>query len=543
MILKKLKRRVFRKPKATMIRELITYVLQPKDENGKDKLSYHGAKNFISETQKGQQAEMIHLAAESVRSPMPVTHWCLSWKENEQPSHEQIDEAVDMFLQRMGLEGHQVIYAQHKNTAHAHVHIVVNRTHPDTLKVIQPHKGFDIEAAHRIVAELVHKQGWAAENKARYRVNENGEIARNIVGLFTSSVKTSSAAADFESATGEKSAERIAQEKGDRAIRKADSWAELHQNMQKAGLRFEKKGSGAVVFVGEVAVKASSIDRHFGLSKLCKRLGEYEPGDYAPEMKPPEPEPVSTIVKDEWREYRALKKQKAEERREDRKRRQDFIAQAKVKQRAQRHTTLSSLARYGVSMLNIGRHFLKKQQQAALHRLREELPKREKALPRFATWLEGHNLRARLLMRYRRRKELGADVQTFEFPKIGDMVSPYTAYRELLLQKSPEKIDDSRLDAMIALRMRLAGYTMKEVGREIIRQAQTLRGKIEHRDWKDYAGKTTIYAFGAAGHIDIMNFKPTPEKILSFHQEAERLEAARMGTVEIEREAPRMRMR
>lgn len=39
------------------------------------------------------------------------------------------------------------------------MHIVVNRTHPYTQKVIQPHRGFDIEAVHKIVAETEHKQG------------------------------------------------------------------------------------------------------------------------------------------------------------------------------------------------------------------------------------------------------------------------------------------------------------------------------------------------------------------------------------------------
>jgi hypothetical protein len=40
-----------------------------------------------------------------------------------------------------------------------------------------------------------------------------------------------------------------------------------------AGLRFEQKGSGAIIFVGEVAVKASSVDRAFSTGTLCKRLG------------------------------------------------------------------------------------------------------------------------------------------------------------------------------------------------------------------------------------------------------------------------------
>ncbi len=466
MILKKLKRRVFRKPKATMIRELIAYIMQRQDESGIDKLAYHGAKNFITGTLKAQQAEMIDLAAESVRSPMPVTHWCLSWQENEQPSHEQIDEAVDIFLERMGLVGHQVIYAAHKNTGHCHVHIAVNRTNPDTLKTVQPHRGFDIEAAHRIVAELVHKQGWTPEAKARYRVNEEGKIVRNSYGLFTTSVKTSSAAADFESNTGEKSAERIAQEQGHRAINKADSWAELHRNMQEVGLRFEKKGSGAVVFVGEIAVKASSIDRNFGLSKLCKRLGEYEPGNYEPEMKAPEPEPVSPIALDEWREYQALKKQATEERREEKARRIAVIAKARTAQRAQRRNILAPLARHGVSMLNIGRHFLKKQQREELQKLREEQPKPQKPLPRFGTWLKARNLRTAGLWKFRRRIKRGMEKQLakpFEFPKIGELASPYTAYRELLLQQYTDKIDPSQLDAVIAMRMRLAGYALADL--------------------------------------------------------------------------------
>lgn len=543
MILKKLKRRVFTKPKATMIAELVDYILQPQDENGNDKLAYYGAKNFIADTLKGQKVEMIHLAAESVRSPMPVSHWCMSWQENEQPSYEQIDEAVDVFLQRMGLEGHQVIYALHKNTGHCHVHIVVNRTHPDTLKVIQPHKGFDIEEAHRIVAFLVHKQGWAAENDARYRVNQDGEIVRNMGRKEI--VKPSSAAEDFESATGEKSAQRIAQERGHGIIKNAASWAELHQKLAQAGLRFEKKGSGAVIFVGDIAVKPSSIDRNFGMGKLCKRLGDFEPGDYAPEMKQPEPEPVSAFGLEEWREYRELKRAEAEERREHKTRSALVIAQARAAQRGHRRTALKALARHGLSLLNLARHFLKAQQREALQRLRGEQPRREKPLPRFATWLTARNVRARVLWRYRRRIKIGMEVKPFEFPKIGGMASPYQAYREVILKRYQEKMDTSRLDAMIALRMRVAGYTRPEVANEMYRKARPLRKEKESRDWKNYAARAVWYAFGVAGDIDIATFEPTPEKILSFHQEAEKLEAERQGetTRETPQDMPRVRMR
>jgi hypothetical protein len=350
MILKKMKRASFKKPKATMIAALLDYIFAEKDENGREKLAYSGALNFLTGTLAAQKNEMIALAEESIQSKMPVTHWIMSFQENEHPSHEQIDEAVNIFLQRMGLDEHQALYALHQNTGNYHVHIAVNRTHPYTMKTIQPHRGFDIEEAHRIVALLEHKQGWASESNPRYMVNGQGEIVRR---QSKPVVKPRNEAANFESSSGEKSAQRIAQERGHAVINNAQSWKELHEGLAKAGLRFEKKGSGAVVFVGDTVVKASSIDRNFGLSKLCKRLGDYEPGNYAPEMNTPEPEPVSDIALEEWREYRRIRETRAVERDLENRRRMSVIREATVAQRDHRESALSRLARHGLPMLNI----------------------------------------------------------------------------------------------------------------------------------------------------------------------------------------------
>lgn len=273
MILKKLKRTNLSKTKAAMIGGLVAYILARKDEDGKQKRLYAYGMNFLTTTTAAWKQEMIALAEESIQSRMPVSHWAMSWQENEIPGREQVREAVDIFLERMGLKGHQAIIAAHGNTGNFHIHIVVNRTHPYTEKVIQPHRGFDIEAAHKIVAEIEHKQGWASQGRARYRMDENGGLVRND---WREQVKPKSRAEDFEEATGEKSAQRTAQERGHAIIQSARSWKELHTRLASVGLRFERKGSGAVIFVGETAVKASSVDRKFGLSKLCKRLGEYE---------------------------------------------------------------------------------------------------------------------------------------------------------------------------------------------------------------------------------------------------------------------------
>jgi hypothetical protein len=79
---------------------------------------------------------MIDLAELAKRSPQPVQHWILSWREGEQPSAAQADDAVRMFLGEMGLVDHQAIYALHQDTNNWHLHLAVNRVNPETEKLV-----------------------------------------------------------------------------------------------------------------------------------------------------------------------------------------------------------------------------------------------------------------------------------------------------------------------------------------------------------------------------------------------------------------------
>jgi hypothetical protein len=538
MILKKLKRTSFKKTKATMIGNLVDYIVANKDADGNAKLLFGGTRNFFSKTRAGWKAEMVSLASESIQSKMPVAHWVMSWQENEQPTREQVSEAVTVFLLRMGLEGHQTIYAMHGNSANLHVHIVVNRTNPETLKVIQPHRGFDIEEAHRIVALLEHRQGWASEANARYTVNDQGEIVRQ--RRQDVAVPREKAQA-FESATGEKSAQRIAQERGHEVIKKAVSWRELHESLAAVGLRFEKKGSGAVVFVGDIAVKASSIDRAFGLTRLEKRLGAFEPGNYTPEMKAPEPEPVSEVALAGWREYQRQEKQRREEREAIAEQQAESARLLKHEQREERRGVLAELARHGLSMLNIARHFLKIQQREAKRRLREDNPAPSKPLPRFSTWLKQKAPHAAALWKYRRRIPAGMNLRSRPvFAPVGKLSEPYAAYREQIMRQTPDPMDESRRDGMIALWMRATGYTQEETAKALGYEGHALRN--EKRDWKDYAHRVLRYAFGVAGDIDIASARPTQKELVEFAEKAEELEAVKRKT-QIGQQQPTFKMR
>lgn len=380
MIVKKIKRASTFRPKAWQIGDLVDYIRFPHNRKPQEKIEHAGGMNFLTTTHVGQKLEMIALASESVHSRMPVQHWVFSWQEGEQPSREQVDEIVALFLDWMELKGHQTVYALHHDTDNYHLHIAVNRMNAATGKVVQPHRGFDIEEAHKLLALIEYKQGWRGEANARYTILENGDIARR--RFRSREARPSDVAREMECATGEKSAQRIARERGHAIISNAASWEEMHTRLAEAGLRFEKKGSGAIIWAGGIAVKASSVDRAFSLKKLTATWGPFVAGTYT-ERQTSVPEPVSAVVKSEWREYqRCCGEMRRKEPDENRGR--ECLRQ---RQKDERTRVLSRLARYGLPVLNIARHCLKVQQMWERRRLRGSKPASGPRRPRFESWL------------------------------------------------------------------------------------------------------------------------------------------------------------
>ena len=386
MIVKKIKNTKAEKPKAWQIGDLVDYIRFPHNRNPQEKIEYAGGRGFLSATHTGQKVEMIVLAQESAHSHMPVQHWMFSWREGEQPTREQVEEVVDIFLEKMGLAEHQTIYGLHHDTDNYHLHIAVNRMNPETGKVVLPFNGLDIREAHKIVAFVEHNQGWASEENSMYAVLEDGELVRRRTAR---EVKPKPAALDFEHATGEKSVQRIAQERGHDIIKNSQTWAELHKKLAGVGLRFEKKGSGAIIFVGENAVKASSVDRAFSMGKLCKKLGEFEEGTYPDDLGKIPPEPVSSVNLEEWKVYQqefagTSKKMEAAGNAE--------LTRMKERHRLERKKALSRLAKYGLPVLNIARHCLMAQQRTERLSLRSGREKARGGKPRFENWLRAKGL-------------------------------------------------------------------------------------------------------------------------------------------------------
>jgi len=288
--------------KASRIGSLLDYI-EADGRADAQKAEYIGANgNFYSESLQGQRAEMFALAIEATRSRDPVDHWLLSWKEGEQPTQAQCNEAVEILKRHLGMSSeHLAVFALHRNTENYHLHVVLNRVHPDTLRVED--KGWCIDKAHKAIAEIIRAQGWEAERNARYVADRSGQVTR------ASSVREPqprSKARDHENATGEKSCERVAQEKAAPILLNAKSWAQVHEGLAQIDMLYERKGSGAMLWVGDQPLKASCIGREFSRIRMEERLGEFQPDSRANSIQllPRTAEPFRSDMPANWAEYR-----------------------------------------------------------------------------------------------------------------------------------------------------------------------------------------------------------------------------------------------
>lgn len=284
--------------RAKHARNLVDYLRQPEKQSAEkdyqvaymlheglgdtkgERLFHIGARNFVSSNIAGQRAEMIAIAQMASRSPNPIDHWLLSWREGELPTPAEIDETVAMFVEHLGVGNQPCIYACHGDTDNRHVHLALNRYDPLSERMIEINDGFTREAAHQAIALIVDRFGWQAEADARYDV-VNGRLvmaadaaARQKAGCKPLCPKATS----FENRTGYRSAQRIVQEDAVPRIKAARSWNDLHATLAEVGIRYDIVGTnGVTLTVGDERVKASGIDRAITRTQVEKRLGSFEP--------------------------------------------------------------------------------------------------------------------------------------------------------------------------------------------------------------------------------------------------------------------------
>jgi hypothetical protein len=227
---------------------------------------------------------MKAVAAMNPRVKDPVYHVVLSWPASESPTDEQAFACGAHALKAVGMDDHQYVFAIHRDTDNVHLHIAVNRVHPDTLKAVYPDR--DFFKLDRAMRELELRFGWR-HDKGPYAVYERHGVA--VIDWAkkdqNTKEKAPAAAKDMERFSGQESFFSYVRGEPRKAIvalfKQNGTWQSLHRELARFGLEIRSKGQGMAIFDVRdetvTPIKASDMHEELSKSRLERRLGPYQP--------------------------------------------------------------------------------------------------------------------------------------------------------------------------------------------------------------------------------------------------------------------------
>ncbi len=244
-------------------RALATYLATGRTGTEFGRVAWSEGRNIPTNRPELAAEIMHHTAAgrQDERIAQPVYHLAISFDLNDHPTRAQMRQVADRMLADLGLEGHQALIVAHRDRAHQHVHILVNRIHPETgrawdrwqekartersLREQEKALGF-----REVAGRLCQVEGRDAPERASLTNPERREKARVAEPIFVERVRSASS-----------------------VFRAADSWDALETSLAERGLRLERKGQGLVITDGHREVKASRVHRDLSLRQLEARYG------------------------------------------------------------------------------------------------------------------------------------------------------------------------------------------------------------------------------------------------------------------------------
>jgi hypothetical protein len=223
-------------------------------------------------------------AEKNRRCDDPVCHYELCWPPGEMPTREQWIDCASYTLRELGYQEHQHMVVAHDNRAHFHIHIMVNKVHPEKYRALTPFRNWlTLDAAMRALEAKhgwTHTTGptrWDEESKQAVRTSSSERNA-----LRFARQQPTGAAAKFEHYHDEESLQtyvrrEVAPRVRQLLVRRNVTWDDLHILLSKAHLRLEKGESGGYTVLAidhNIRVKASDVFRRNFAGKVNRQATE-----------------------------------------------------------------------------------------------------------------------------------------------------------------------------------------------------------------------------------------------------------------------------
>jgi hypothetical protein len=99
----------------------------------------------------------------------------LAWSPDQAPTKTEMIEAGQSFLQHMKWQDHQVLFVAHNDTKHPHVHLIINRVHPETGMTIDDGWAKLRSQKWALAYEREHGHVYCQTREAKYGRDQRGD--------------------------------------------------------------------------------------------------------------------------------------------------------------------------------------------------------------------------------------------------------------------------------------------------------------------------------------------------------------------------------
>lgn len=170
---------------------------------------------------------MTATAALSVRTVRPVYHLVISFHPDEQPSEKMMHTIAQTTLTDLGLADHQAVLVGHADTANRHLHLLINRVHPDT------------------------GRAWSAAHDYR-RLEQSMQRQAQALGLMAVPSPERTAAKVQSKQTAKPNvwdacALQVLRQRLQPVLANVTTWSRLHEELAALDLKLLRKGQGFIV--------------------------------------------------------------------------------------------------------------------------------------------------------------------------------------------------------------------------------------------------------------------------------------------------------
>src|SRR5438552_9377800 len=97
-----------------------------------ERVAWTAGRNLGTDDPEVAAALMQATANANLDIDCPVYHLTINYDREDPVTPERMQAVADRVLADLGLAEHQALLVAHRDRAHPHIHIMVNRVHPDT---------------------------------------------------------------------------------------------------------------------------------------------------------------------------------------------------------------------------------------------------------------------------------------------------------------------------------------------------------------------------------------------------------------------------